>query len=389
MKKILLGLAIISSLTGCKKDAEGNPAISPCDLSSAINNSYSKKDTLEKLAREYAQMGIPGLVIGVYTPTEGYWGTASGFSETETQTPMQFCNLQYLQSVTKTYLAAAILKLHEEGKIDLDAAITTYLPQHYWQYIDKASTMTVRNLLNHTSGMPDYLENPSYISYALQHPDHIFTSEEFLSYIIGTNQQFKPGSKFEYSNTNYHVLALIADAVSGNHDELIRQKVLAPLGLRNTFYRDIIGKAELVKNYIDLSGTGVIQNVTQLQRSSIISAKGDDGMVATPFDAINFLRGLMEGRLLSAASLNEMIKWVNDDTGNPVYGMGMYHVNYSNVTGFGHGGAGAGAGCGLYYFPSKNLYVFLGTNIGTLIDGPIVQKVAELKIKMLEIMLKD
>lgn len=95
----------------------------------------------------------------------------------------------------------------------------------------------------------------------------------------------------------------------------------------------------------------------------------------------------MEGKLLSAASLNEMIKWVNDGTGNPVYGMGLYHVTYSNVTGFGHGGAGVGAGCGLYYFPSKNIYVFVGTNIGTLVDGPLVRKVDELKNKILGIVL--
>ena len=385
MKKIVTGMLLVLAIVSCKKDEPLYPTGSPSD----INNNYSKKDTLEKLAQEYIQMGVPGLTFAVYTPAEGYWATAAGYAETETQTPMQVTNLQYLQSVTKTYMAAAILKLQEQGKINLDAVITTYLPQEYWQYIDNAQSMTVRNLLNHTSGMPDYLENPLYVSYALEHPDHIFTSDEFLSYIKGTPQHFAAGSKFEYSNTNYHVLALIADAISGNHDELIRQQVLAPLNLTNTFYRNILGKQELVKNYLDLYGTGEVMNVTLLQQSSIVSAKGDDGMVATPLDAINFLKGLMEGRLVSAGSLNEMIKWVNDDAGNPVYGMGLYNVNYSNVPGYGHGGAGAGAGCGLYYFPSKNLYVFLGTNIGTLIDGPIVQKVAELKIKMLDIVLNN
>jgi D-alanyl-D-alanine carboxypeptidase len=389
MKNTFLGLSLFLSLTSCKQDLQYNAIMTPPNNFPEGTNTYSKKDTLEKLVKQYAQMGIPGLTIAVYTPGQGYWGTAGGFAETETNTAMQLSNLQYLQSVSKTYLATVILQLHEEGKIDLDAVITKYLPQQYWQYIDRAATMTVKNLLNHTSGMPDYLENSAYISYALEHPEHIFTSDEFLSYIKGTARQFTPGSKFEYSNTNYHVLALIADAISGSHDELIRQKVLAPLALNHTFYRNILGKPELVKSYIDLAGTGDIQNVTQLQQSSIISAKGDDGIVATPFDAINFLRGLTEGKLLSANSLNEMMNWVNDDAGKPVYGMGLYHVTYSNVTGFGHGGAGAGSGCALYYFPSKKLYVFLGTNIGTLIDGPIVQKVAELKIKMLDIMLKD
>ncbi|MES1226736.1 MAG: serine hydrolase, partial [Bacteroidota bacterium] len=178
-------------------------------------------------------------------------------------------------------------------------------------------------------------------------------------------------------------------SIYGSHDRLIREKVLTPLGLFHTYYRNIAGLPALVKNYLDYSGTGELQNVTVLQQSSIMGAKGDDGIVATPFDAVVFLRGLMEGRLLSSASLNQMTNWVSDDEGKPVYGMGLYHIEYSHVTGVGHGGAGAGAGCALYYFPGKGVYVFLGTNIGTLADGPLVRKVNELKLKMLDIILND
>jgi D-alanyl-D-alanine carboxypeptidase len=209
MKKILLTIIIITAFMGCSKYIQ-DTVTSPCDFPSAIGNTYSRKDTLEKMLQQYTKMGIPGGVIALYSPAEGYWGTGSGFSKIETKTPMQICQLQYLQSVTKTYLAVVLLKLHEEGKINLDAPITQYLPEKYSRYIDKAFTMSVRNLLNHTSGMPDYLESPVYTTYVLQHPDHLFTSDEFLGYIKGKKQQFTPGSKYEYSNTNFHVLALIA-----------------------------------------------------------------------------------------------------------------------------------------------------------------------------------
>jgi D-alanyl-D-alanine carboxypeptidase len=389
MKKILIiSIVIISLLAGCSKYTQ-DAITAPCELPTGIGNTYAKKDTLEKIMQQYIKLGIPGLAIAVYTPTEGYWGTATGFAKIETKIPMQLCHLQYLQSVSKTYMAAAILKLYEEGKIDLDAPVTQYLPEKYSHYIDKASTMSIRNLLNHTSGMPDYLESPVYITYVLQHPDHFFTSDEILGYIKNKKQEFTPGTKFRYSNTNFHVLTLIADAIAGDHNELIRQKILKPLGLTNTFYRQIIGHPTLVNSYMDRFSTGIVENVSQLQQVSITFSKGDDGIIATPIDAINFMSGLMEGKLLSQNSFNQMITFVKDAEGNPAYGMGIYYVTYSGKNGYGHGGAGAGAGCGLYYFPDKKIYVFMGTNIGTLIDGPLAKRANELKNKLLEIILKD
>ncbi len=387
MKKLIPSIIIIALLSGCSKYMQ-DTITKECPIKVGIGDTYPKKDTLEKLMNQYVQQGIPGLAIAIYTPKSGYWGTSAGFAKIESQTPMQLCHLQYLQSVSKTYLAAVILKLQEEGKINLDAPITQYLPKKFLPYIDHASTMSVRNLLNHTSGMPDYLESPVYVTYVLQHPDHYFTSEEFLSYIKNKKQQFTPGSKFEYSNSNYHVLAIIVDAISGSHDDLIRQKILDPLSLTNTFYRNIKDNPSLVNSYMDRFSTGIVENVSQLQQESITCAKGDDGIVATPLDAVNFLRGLMEGKILNDRSLKQMKTCVNDGKGNPIYGLGLYHVKYFGIEGYGHGGAGAGAGCGLYYFPSKNVYVFLGTNIGTLVDGPIVQKVNELKSKVLELILK-
>ncbi len=387
--KFLIGILVFFMLlSGCSKYTQETNTIQ-CSFSGSINNSYSKKDTIEKLMHNYMQQGIPGLVIAIYTPSSGYWGSAMGFAKIETQTPMELCHLQYLQSISKTYLATLILKLHEEGKINLDDPITKYLPEKFIKYIDNANTMSVRNLLNHTSGMPDYLESPSYITFVLQHPYHFFTSDEFLSYIENKKQQFTPGSKFEYSNTNYHVLALIADSLGGNHDDLIRQKILSPLGLSNSFYRNIKGNHNLVNSYMDRFSTGIVENVSQLQQESISCAKGDDGIIATPFDAINFLKSLMEGNILSDSSLAQMKTWVNDEHGNPIYGLGLYHVMFSGIEGYGHGGAGAGAASGLYYFPEKNIYVFLGTNIGTLVDGPIVEKVIELKLKVLDLILHD
>jgi D-alanyl-D-alanine carboxypeptidase len=389
MKKILATVYAAIVLVSCSRS--GHYPTDPPGCGERINNSYSKKDTLERMLQRYTDLGVPGLVVAVYSP-EGYWATTKGFSDLETKKPMDLCRLQYLQSISKTYMAIAVLKLHEAGRIDLDAPITNYLPARYSKYFDKPGTVKVRHLMNHTSGIPEYTDVPEYIAYLLQHPDHSFTSEEFFEYIKNEKQRFIPGSKYAYTNTNYHLLALIADSIAGDHAKLIQQKVLNPLGLKNTFYRNDPGYLrypELASSYLDMAGNGNLQDVTMMQQVSVACSKGDDGIVSTPSDAIRFMKGLIQGKLLFASSMQQMMTWVNDSEGQPVYGLGLYNVRYSGYMGYGHGGAGIGAGCGLYYFPDRNVYVFLGTNIGTLVDGPIVRKVDELKKKIIEVVLSN
>lgn len=374
-------------LSNCKKYTQ-DTITATCNWQPS-NPSWPLGDTLQKLVNQYAGQGIPGLVLMVYSPSIGYWGTSSGYAKIETKTPMELCHYQYLQSATKMYMAVAILRLQEAGLLDINAPITNYLPANFSKYIDNAASMNVRHLLNHTSGMPDYLDNPAYVEYALQHPDHYFSSDELLGYIKNKKQRFTPDTQFEYSNTNFHVLALIADAIMGDHNELIRKGVLEPLSLTNTYYRNITGQPQLVNSYLDRFSNGIVENVSQLQQTSISFSKGDDGIVATPLDAINFLRGLMEGKLLTTGSLNQLLTFVNGKDGAPVYGLGIYHVTYSGFPGYGHGGSGAGSGCGLYYFPDKKIYVFMGTNIGTLVDGPITQRALDAKNELLRVILQS
>jgi D-alanyl-D-alanine carboxypeptidase len=389
-KTIITGIIALLTLAQCRK-YEQQTNTSTCDVQVAINPAFSKADTVQKILEYYIKQGVPGAVVAVYSPSQGWWATAKGLAKVENNTPVEICHLQYLQSISKSYMAVGILRLYEQGKIKLDAPITDYLPAKYSHYIDNASTITVRMLLNHTSGVPEYSDVPEYITYLLQHPNHVFSSEEFLSYIEKEKLSFTPGSKFSYTNTNYHLLALLADAVTGDHAKLIDQTVFKPLGLQHTFYRNdpnYINYPSLVNSYLDRYSNGIIENVSQMQQANMLSSKGDDGIVATPLDAVKFLKGLMEGKLLSPATMKEMMTWVNDDKNNPVYGLGLYNVRYSGQTGYGHGGAGIGAGCGLYYFPESNIYVFLGTNIGTLIDGPIVEKIGDMKNELIDVLLK-
>jgi len=354
------------------------------------NVKYSKAEELEKALDELVQKGVPGVVLAVQSD-EGYWATAKGYARIEDKTPMELCHLQYLQSISKTYMAVAILKLYEEGKIDLDEPITTHLPQRYHHYISGAEKVTVRMLLNHMSGIPEYNFQPSYVSYLLQHPTHYFQPEDYLKYIDGKKLVFTPGSKHVYTNTNFVILSMIADSISGDHAKLINQVIFKPLGLTTTFYRDDPGYLkypEIVNSYWDRYSDGVIENASVLERMNVSTLVGDDGIVTTPFDAITFLTGVAEGKLLSDSTMKLMKTWVNNDMGEKIYGLGLVYRTINGFEAYGHSGGGIGAGCELYYFPEKHLYYFIALNLGTVTNSPLHNELLRIRDKLYDIMLK-
>ena len=139
----------------------------------------------------------------------------------------------------------------------------------------------------------------------------------------------------------------------------------------------------MVNSYWDVLNTGKPANITAIQQANVSSYIGDDGIVCTPIDAVRFLKGLTEGKLLSDASFKEMKTWVNDDSGNPIYGLGLVHYEAGGIEAYGHSGGGVGAGCILMYIPAMQTYVFLATNIGTLFEGSLPAKANQLKDELL------
>jgi D-alanyl-D-alanine carboxypeptidase len=389
MKKKIVSAAMLLLIT-IESTAQKENKVSPCTSGVTISNNYSKAATLQTILDKYAGKGVPGISLAVYSEAEGWWAGAAGYSKLETKTPMNTCNLQYLQSVAKTYMAVAILKLHEEGKISLDVPFTKYLPVKYSQYIQHADKITMRMLLNHTSGIPEYNSNPKYTGYVVLNPTKIFPIEEVLAFLKDEAPQFAPGNKYRYTNTNYLILAMIADVITGDNGKYIRENIFQPLQLLNSFYdpaRKSMMYPLLTDSYWDVINEGRPANISPMQQANVAPLKGDDGIVATPMDAVKFLKGLMEGKLLNDSSLKIMQQWVNNESGKPAYGLGLIHFDIEGIVAYGHGGGGLGAGCVLLYVPSKKIYLFLAVNIGVLIDGPVVKKVDEMKNEVLAALL--
>lgn len=357
-----------------------------CELGIAINKNYSKAAALDSVMRSYSPALLPGTAIAVYSEAEGWWASAQGYADVEKKIQMQNCHLQYVQSVSKMYMAVEILQLKEQGKIELDAPMTKYLPVRYSKYIKGAGKITVRMLLNHTSGIAEYNTNTSFVSQVILHPLQNFSSEDCLKSLDGAEPQFMPGAKYLYTNTNYLLLSLIGDALTGDHAEFIKKNIFKPLGLNNTYYgkgHDYLKGLYLPESYWDVLNIGKPVNVTPFQQVTVACSKGDDGIVCTTTDAVKFLKGLLEGKLLNAESIKEMLNFVKDEEGHNRYGMGMVYFDLGGIPAYGHGGGGIGAGCGLIYIPSQKIYLFISTNLGVFVDNDLSKKADDLKTAIL------
>lgn len=388
MKKLTLSLLAVL-LPAAAFFAQQTNRNQSCDPGTITGQPYSKAAILQKIMDSCTRQDLPGVSIAVYSETEGWWAGTAGYARQETRDTMTTCHRQYLQSVSKTFMAVVILQLHEEGKINLNVPITKYLPAKYAAVIKNAETITVRMLLNHTSGIAEYNSLPEYTAEVILYPMKVLSMDKAILMLKGKPPQFAPGDRYRYTNTNYLLLAEIADRVTGDHAKYLRQHILLPLGMNQTAYHPgNTGYKNVPDSYWDILGTGQPANITPMQKANVAPLKGDDGIVGTPVDAVRFLKGLMEGKLLRDTSLQLMQQWVNHDDGTPAYGLGLIHFNWNGLVGYGHGGGGIGAGCLLLYVPSKKIYVFLATNTGVVVDGRGGARANDFKEKILEALLQ-
>ena len=190
-------------------------------------NNAAKIDQLIKTYQEYGQFNGTILVAekGKVILKKGY-----GMANMEWDIPNQPDTKFRIGSVTKQFTAALIMKLVEEGKINLDAKMTEYLPTYRK---DTGNKVTMHQLLNHTSGIPSYT-NGKFFREDSRDP---YSVEEFVKKFASGDLEFEPGSKFAYNNSGYFLLGAIVEKVTGkNYAEVLSERILKPLGMSNTGY---------------------------------------------------------------------------------------------------------------------------------------------------------
>ncbi|WP_299532033.1 serine hydrolase [Ulvibacterium sp.] len=345
-----------------------------------------KQEAVKRVLKKYIDFGVPGLSLAVYNEQMGLWTYAEGFANLENKTALTTEHLHYLQSISKTYMAVVILQLYEKGKLKLEDPIVQYLDHPWLTSIKDTEKITLKMLLNHTSGLPEYSTEPLLVSRIIQDPLTILTVPEMLSYIEGKSLDFEPGSTYSYRNTNFAFLALIADKITGNHITYMEKELFEKLKLKSTYVlsKDNIDlDLNLVDAYWDVLQEALPTNISKLQRANVSSMKGDDGMVTSSEDAILFFKGLISGKLLRPKTLELMQEWVLSDEGEQKYGLGLTFYDLETTYGVGHSGGGIGAGCVLIYLPDLASIVFIATNFNTMMESPIRKKAENLQMDIL------
>ena len=232
-----------------------------------------------------------------------------------------------IASVGKTLTSVVILSLVEEGALQLDAPIAPLLPEDVTDGLGGLDGITLRHLLTMESGLPDYYDY-TFLTDALDDPESVATPQDAVSYAYDLPAQFEPGTRFDYSNTNYVLLGLIAERITGqSYARLIQSRVLDPAGMADSF---VFGSMPLPDSFV----TGHERRV-HVRDYYNGTGFGDGGVISTGPDLVRFYNALFFDRILiSDTSLREMMR----DPRGDQYGMGLV-VGGDTI---GHSGADLG-----------------------------------------------
>lgn len=324
---------------------------------------------------------LAGVVVYIRSPKQGEWTATSGFSNLESRQPSRKDDIFSLGSIGKMYNAVAAMKLAEEGRLKLDDRISAFLPDEIVSGLPNGKDITIRHLMGHTSGLENYDTDPElnrlYLGGLLK-LDTLSHVNALKRYALGRKALCAPGAEYHYSSTNYLLLAMIMDRVAPEGHMQYLRKLIGQQGSVKTCYRQTPPDNN-VHYYGDLNKDDSLEDLTAQTFETTNWFMGDDGVYAPVEEAAHFLQDLVNGKILSKKSLNEMQTW--NEEKKPDYGLGLM-ADKSFPYGFllGHSGRGIGTTTDLYYFPRQDMTVAIFCNTGLRASAPGYKK-AYLKMR--------
>ena len=281
-------------------------------------------------------------------------------------------NLAY--SITKTFSAALLLRWQDEGLVGLDTPIAAWAPE-----VPAADRISIRRLLNHTAGIPDYGHLPQYHEAVRTSPSAPWSFERFAAETYEQGLWFEPGAGWGYSNPGYMLLARIAETIGGApYRALIADRVARPIGLTRTFVPETIADlASLAPAASRLvTADGAPADVRDRYHPGWVSHKV---VASTPSDVARFFAALFAGRLVSRSALHEMTTLVHVPDAPPggAYGLGLMGSLPPARSRFGHNGGGPGYGASAWHAPDLGVSVCaMGAFEGTGVDPEAIVNAA-------------
>jgi D-alanyl-D-alanine carboxypeptidase len=374
-------VTVILSVVGCSGGplvTSAGPLTPPAGASSSWAGTPAFATSLQpKLAAKMRELRVPGAIMLVDVPGQGSWQTSMGVGNIDTNTLIRTTDHMRIGSVTKTFTATVVLQLVDEHKLGLDDPIGRYVPQ-----VPNGANITVRQLLNMTSGLFNITEDDRLNRSVDAQPEKVWTDEEQLPIAFTHPPYFPPGDGFHYSNTNYLLLGMIAEQVGGAPlAELMRQRIFDRLGMRDTMLPPRGSTAipephqrgytygsnvELNTAYhAAQAGDKAAAEVkaapdakpTDATKWSTSVAYAAGAAISTVNDMRIWAKALTIGQMLSAPTQRERLQFGTERN----YGLG---VDRSIGGLIGHNGAVPGFQTFVGYQPYKGVTVIVLTNLG-------------------------
>jgi D-alanyl-D-alanine carboxypeptidase len=344
----ILFLSVLSAIS-CRK-------YEPFDRQSRVLTEEIIAQLEDSADRVFNEISTPGLIALISVEGEHDYLIKRGVSNITTGEPMDERNWFRIASNTKTFTGTAVLILVDEGLINLDASISSYLPEFN---IPAGDQITVRMLGNMTSGLYNYSDDPGLWEYFINSNFIMtFPPDSLLAMAFRHPAKFKPGTSYEYCNTDIVLLGLLIEKVTGKPvSQVIKDKVTDPMNLDNTYWGGPYFKYTPYSHGYN-SDLGSLTDATNWNPSWGYSA---GAMVSNIHDMKIWAKAVAEGRLLSDRMAEVMFKWGTDG-----YGFCIEKLDYKNDRWIGHPGTIPGYNSQVFYNLQKKitLVIYSNTDVG-------------------------
>ncbi|MFM8551190.1 MAG: serine hydrolase domain-containing protein [Nitrospiraceae bacterium] len=360
----ILGLLLALTMHGCSSGTDIRSTKPPATFSPQQEAQLLKTvlDAIEK-------GGIPGAIVGIWAPDQGTWVEAFGQADVAEHKSITADHKVRIGSITKTATATIVLQLAGDGVIDLDQNIEKY-DKKFELNIPNAKDITIRQLLNHTSGLFSYTDDPALEAVSYANLLLYWTPQELIKYAVSHRDYAAPGKEFHYSNTGYALLGLIIEEETQHRlEEEVDRRIVKALGLKNSSFPTLpnttelhangyMANADLLRLSFNLRGnkTSELVDVTAFNPSW---AWAGGAMVSDIHDLKLYAKALGTGSLLSKKMQAERLKTVPMASGSEAsYGLGLMEIK-----GFlGHRGEVPGYDSSLFYSPELDATVVILLN---------------------------
>ena len=353
----------------------------------ATGTNVLKKELQLRLDEWHKAGKFPGATVGVVLANGESFGLAVGYSDRDAKTPMKPDDRMLAGSVGKTFAAATALQLVKEGKIGLDDRIEKYLGKEPWfDKLPNARMVTVRQLMNHTSGLVRYEFKDEFTKYLTEHPMKVWTPEERLAYLFGEKPPFEPGKGWDYSDTNYIVLGMIIERVTGKkfYSEANR-RLIKPLKLSDTIPQEGPTMKGVVQGYAGPNNPFGGKDAMMENGKFVINPQLEwtgGGYASTSHDLARWAKMMYEGKAYDASLLPQVLDGVSAPMlgKETKYGLGVIIRQTPAGRSYGHSGFFPGYLTDMMYFPDERIAIAVqvNTSVGRDLGKPLGRVLVEM-----------